>query len=254
MSFLINVKKLEKDCNIHAQKLKVREPSSTYHKVEDMEEIVCNLPKNDVDILVLHGGDEEISEIKVNEAIIDTTKDIDEQKENWFKKVEQTSKRIFQLAENSVKMNSNMQAVIVKHLPRFDKGADDILNVKPSLSAYANTIYDQCLLKAKNPQNIKLIEVDLKVENNGFLKDLIYGKQNSDTFDGVHLRGSGAERHFNYRVKQAIQPIIKGLSLSQSQSKQSISYESRRLVTNVNATGPALQSRGEGKNFLGQKN
>ena len=48
----------------------------------------------------------------------------------------------------------------------------------------------------------------LNVDKSQFLKSLIYGKANSDSADGIHLRGAGASRNFTYRVVQAESPCL----------------------------------------------
>ena len=127
---------------------------------------------------------------------------------------------VFGIAEKAVKVNPNMQTVIVKRMNRFDKGSADILGIKSSLSTYANNYYEQLWLKAGRPQNIKLVDIDMKVDSPGHLKQLIFGSCGSENYDGVHLRGPGASRHFNYRAKQAIRSTIDEVrqSLSQKES------------------------------------
>ena len=88
--------------------------------------------------------------------------------------MEKDSEDIFALAESAVQANPKIQAVIVKHMPRFDKASDDILGIKPSLSAFANNIYDQLWLKAGSPEAIILIEIDLNISGSKYLEDLIY--------------------------------------------------------------------------------
>ena len=42
----------------------------------------------------------------------------------------------------------------------------------------------------------------------GYLKDLIYGAENVNDYDGIHFRGEGASRHFTYRAVNAIGPVV----------------------------------------------
>ena len=143
-----------------------------------------------------------------------------------------------------------MKAVILKHLPRFDKGNEDIIGVKPSLSAYANNCYDQLWLRAENQKNIHILEIDIKVQKQGHLKDLIYGKFQADNYDGVHLRGSGAKRHFNYRAKQAIRPVINSISHSQSFREQS--ENCRTQISHVHVLEPSVHTGRHAAPFLDQ--
>ena len=52
------------------------------------------------------------------------------------------------------------------------------------------------------------MDLDLGCENNSYLKDIIYGKQDNPKFDGIHLIGDGASRHLTYRAVQALLSII----------------------------------------------
>ena len=130
-----------------------------------------------------------------------------------------------------------MQVVILKRLPRFDRGSDDILNIKSSLSTLANGVYDQLWIQAGSPKNIVISEVDLNIEKPGYLKNLIYGKSSSDEYDGIRLQGSGAYRHLNYRVKQALQPLISATfqkTLSPSLSNQRRQSQNTKKVNYAN--------------------
>ena len=96
----------------------------------------------------------------------------------------------------------------MKRLPRYDRSSNDILGIKRKLSEYANNVYDQLLLKSSYASNIFVVELNLEVQNSAHLRELIFGKQSSDDFDGVHLVGTGASRHFNYRAVQAMRSIL----------------------------------------------
>ena len=49
----------------------------------------------------------EISNIRVNEAMMDTNKDIEIYKKQWFYQVEEDSKNLFKIAEEAIKEKSN---------------------------------------------------------------------------------------------------------------------------------------------------
>ena len=100
-----------------------------------------------------------------------------------------------------------IKVIIVKGPPRFDRSSQDILGIKPKLSEFANRVYDQCLLKSNNSENIHLVELDL-VQKSIHLKQIVYGNQKDSNYDGVHFLGVGSSRHFTYRVIQSIAKII----------------------------------------------
>ena len=56
---------------------------------------------------------------------------------------------------------------------------------------------------------IKIVELDLKCSESGYLRSIIFGNPGESKFDGLHLRGKFASRHFSYRAIQAILPVIK---------------------------------------------
>ena len=166
------------------------------------------LEDDSIDTLVLQTGSIEISNIKVNEAVMDASKEISKYKEEWFNQVETDTKNLFTLAEEAVGKNPNLNVIIVKRLPRYDRSSRDIIGIKSQLSTYANSIYDQLWLKKGSPGNIHIVEVDLKCSNSRYLKSLIFGDPNTNYFDGVHLKGPGASRHFTYRVNQVLKPVL----------------------------------------------
>ena len=100
-----------------------------------------------------------------------------------------------------------MKVIIVKRLPRYDPLHQDPLRIKQSLSEYANSYYDQLWFKKGGPKNIHVVNFD-KIESTGYLKDIIYSKTTSKNYDGIHLRGWAATRHFTYRAVEAIKLVF----------------------------------------------
>ena len=165
------------------------------------------IESDDVDTLVLETGSIEISNIDVNRAVMNFDKSVEESKREWFEEAEETSKALFQIAEDCVSKDKELNVVIVKRPPRFDKTTNDILGIKQKISDYANKIYDQCVLKSSNAERIHLVELDL-IQKSNYLKELIYGRQDNERYDGIHLAGSGSSRHFTYRVVQSLKQIL----------------------------------------------
>ena len=187
------------------------------------------LEEKEADVLILQGGSKEITNIAVNEALMDSKRSIDDYKRSWFEMVEKDSSCIFKTAEKAVEAQPNLEVIILKRLPRYDKRSQDMLGIKSDLSEFANTAYNQLWRKSGSPQNIKIVDIDLQTQKYRNLRELIYGSVNSSKFDGVNLLGQGASRHFSYRLKQAVRPIIrkveKNLGLSNPlPSKRSNGY------------------------------
>ena len=178
-------------------------PNQSFQKV--VPEVINN---NNIDTLVMEAGSIEITNIKVNKALMDTSKDIKEYKKQWFDQVEEDSKKLFKIAEDAIKHKPALKVVIIKRIPRFDCSSQDILGIRSTLSNFANSVYDQLWTKSGSPENIKIAELKLNVEHSGYLKSLIFGSKTEDNFDGIHLNGQGASRHFTYRAVQVMQNII----------------------------------------------
>ena len=160
-----------------------------------------------VDTLVLETGSIEITNMDVNKAMVDPNRDINEYKKEWFAKAEEVSTELFNIAENAIAADEHLNVVIVKRLPRFDRGSKDIMKVKSTLSSFANQMYDQLWLRRGSPERIHIVDFKL-IKDEGYLKDLIYGTHENERYDGIHLIGSGASRQFTYRAILAIRPII----------------------------------------------
>ena len=136
------------------------------------------LRTDDTDTLVLHGGSSEITDIDVNKAVMDTKKNFEEHKKEWFEKVEEDSNKLFDIAVVAAK--SLNKVVIVKRHPRYDRRKDDFLGIKSQLSKYANACLDQLWVKRCSPDTIRIVEI-AGIESDGFphLHDILYGKRRS---------------------------------------------------------------------------
>ena len=63
-------------------------------------------------------------------------------------------------------------------------------------------------LKSGSPEKIHIAELKLGTKENVHLRKLIFGASSIENFDGVHLCGPGAARHFTYRSVQAIKEVL----------------------------------------------
>ena len=249
ISKALDRKKFERDTNRNIKFVKAfgitEEIKTPYPKEEfrypneNFRKIVPEvLEDKQIDTLVMQTGSIEITNIKVNQAIMDTSKSIDEYKKEWFNQAEEDSKNIFNIAEEAIKKRPNMKVVILKRLPRFDRSSQDIIGIKAKLSAFANSAYDQLWLKNGSPSNIHIAELNLNSERSTYLKHLLFGSEKFHHVDGIHLRGPGAVRHFTYRAIQAVKPVLRNSSPyfrparftsrpSASKDKQNTGYRSR---------------------------
>ena len=172
---------------------------------DTVEDILCT---SEPDSIVIQSGSIEITNIDMKKAYMDTEKNIDDYKNEWNEMVEEDSKNLFEVAFKAAKRYPNMKVVIVKRLPRFDSKSSDPEGIKSQLTKFANHVYDQLWYKKGCVPNIHIVEIDLNISGQGYLKDIIFGVENAKNYDGIHLRGNGASRHFSYRAVQAIGPVI----------------------------------------------
>ena len=143
--------------------------------------------------------------------------------------MENDSNNIFTIAEDAVAIYSSLNVIIVKRFPRYDKPSSDILGIKSQISKYANNVYDQLWLKQGSPSRIHVIDLELGSDKYAHLKNIIFGNVNSTNYDGIHLVGEGASRHFTYRAVQQISRIITKPLQSATLSAPSQARRSRNL-------------------------
>ena len=213
VSNVLDLPKFEKDLDVNLVINKaycIDEEENARFKDKHFKAAVPKEIKNeDVDILVLQTGSIEITDLKVNEALVDTKKELSEYRKEWFSKVEEASTKLFNIAEDALEKNKNIKKVVIlKRLPRFKRSSSDLLQIKSQLSEFGNACYDQIWQKRGGPEKIQIVEIDLKCSESKYLKDLVFGNPVSKTYDGTHLRGAGASRHFTYRAIEAITKVM----------------------------------------------
>ena len=205
---VLDVKKLEKDCNLNLH-------TSVAHGITDekwgptFQTIVPTMvKKSKADVLVVQAGSKEITDIGVNEALVDPKKDIEAYKQDWFKLVEQDSQDIFHIAQKATKADPGLKVIIAKRTKRYDRSSCDLLKIKSHLSEFANATLDQLWAKAGQPSNINIVDIDLLTDQYPHLRELVFGSLNSPSYDGVQMIGTGACRQFTYRAKQVLKLFL----------------------------------------------
>ena len=202
ISKALDHKKFERDLNVNLTVAKaycIREESDAKFPKSNFKVRVPQIINNeDPDTVVLQTGSIEITNIDVNKALMDTNKNIDEYKSEWFEKVEDDFKNLFNIAREALNTKNVKKVIIIKRLPRYDRSGADLIGVKSQLSKYANSVYDQLWIKEGSPENIQIMDLDL--EGSGKFRDLVYGHHENAKFDGTHLFGSAGTRQFTDRV------------------------------------------------------
>ena len=208
----MDFKKFERETNTSIKVVEI-ETVKTGHGEDNTKkslgEVVKDALKEDnPDMIIFQGGDEEINRINVQEALKDKKKTIQEYKSEWAKNVEEDSKEVLKIAEDVIKERDDIEVVILERLPRYDRAEEDPEMIKKELTNFANKVYQHEMFKKATPNNLHVVDIKLDCENRKHLQDVIYGKTNSNKFNGFHLKGTGAQRHLNYRTKQALKPIL----------------------------------------------
>ena len=139
--------------------------------------------------------------------MMDADRDIKDYEKEWTEKVEKDSENLFNLALEVTENYPKTKVVIMKRLPRFDSKSHDPTSIKNKLSTFANNVYDQLYFKHGSPKNIKIATLKLGSESQ-YLRKIVMGNPDSKSYDGIHLCGPEASRHFTYRAVQVIKSVI----------------------------------------------
>ena len=102
------------------------------------------------DTLILQGGSIEVSNLNTKDEPLDANL------EKWKKKIEFSSTKMFQLAEQCISDNPGLEVIITERIPRFDSKTIDPAQIKSQLSQYGNSIYHKLWMDKGCPKNIKL--------------------------------------------------------------------------------------------------
>ena len=186
------------------------EANQYYPELNFTETVSMVLETSKPDAIILQAGSIEISNIDIKKAYMDTEKDIDQYQTEWASKVEEDSTNLFDIATKALKKKANMKIIIVKRLPRYDPVCADPKGIKRKISDFANSFYDQLWFKRGGPKNIFVVDIDLQCSDGQYLKDLIYAKSSERNYNGIHLRGEGASRHFSYRAANVMKSVLCG--------------------------------------------
>ena len=202
------------------------------------------------DTLVLQGGCNEVSNIKIGSDTATNKFNI------WEEKVAVSRIKMFELVENSLKNNPDLKQVyIVKTLPRYDPSHIDPSSIKEKLNKFGNSLYDGIWIKKGCPQNIQI--VDQQLDCSGPLRDKRFGNPGEVGHDGkpwdvIHMRGTLAVRHYTnslIRVLTGVNPLgvdnyhkssphIKGQGWQNAKNMQrnEFQYQNRRYRRNITHT------------------
>ena len=113
----------------------IKEETNAKLKVSNFKAIVPKVIENeDPDTIVLQTGSIEVTNIDVNKALMDSRKTIEEYKKEWFAKVEDDSRNLFDIAKKALDTKNVKKVIIMKRLPRYDRSSSDLTGIKSQLS------------------------------------------------------------------------------------------------------------------------
>ena len=187
-----------------------------------LQTVPDRLKNKDYDTLILQGGCNEISNVKVNQNF--TPKDV----KVWEEKVYQSRAKMFKLAEDCLEQNKDLKkVVIVSSLPRYDSIEKDPHSIKEKLNKFGNSVFSSLWMQRGCPMNITV--QDQKLDCHGELRGKRFGNpgqinQDGKPWDGIHLRGRLGPRHYTNSMAKIFAASFPGLLIdwSVNQSEDSI--------------------------------
>ena len=153
-----------------------------------VETVPRELENENVSTLIIQGGTNEISNLDVRGNIEDKIEAMKEE-------VRVSSKKLFNLAEESLKYHDGLEKVIIlKRMFRCDTIRNDPSQIRAKMSEFGNRVLEDIWLTKGCPKNIIITGQHLECE--GDLRKSRFGLQSAKDYDGIHLRGELAVQHY----------------------------------------------------------
>ena len=155
----IDTRIIEQETNIKIDRATAytadEDPDARYPMKNLMKVVPEKLINKSYDTLILQGGCNEISNIRISEEHRNA--------KDWEEKVRASRSKIFKLAQSSLKNNSNLKKVIIlKSIPRYEGSVADPNGVKSKLNQLGNTVYDTLWLENGCPKDIVIADQHLE--------------------------------------------------------------------------------------------
>ena len=157
---------------------------------------------------------------------------------------------MFTTAQRALEEHPNLKKVVImEHAPRYDEKDNDPLGLKPELSKYANSVYNQLWLDSHLKNKISVGRHSLNEISDESYDD-IFRNPKSGRHDGVHLYGRSGRKIYTKSVKNILQKSFPSSSpVSQpSQGKQdhlSQKYHKKKSPQAVNQKSQNVQDNGQ---------
>ena len=203
-----------------------------YRKKNFLKVVLEKLQRKKYDTLILQGGCNEISNIKL------PANPLPEAVKKWEEKVRISRTKMYELAEKSLKSNPGLKKVIIlKSLPRYDPSSVDTNSIKAKLNIFGNTLYNSLWMEKGCTNNI-VIE-DQNLDCHGPLRVKRFGNPDfvgydGKPWDGVHMRGRLAVTHYTNSIIRILSgsvppPVFNSSQSDNHQSCPQALYQSRQL-------------------------
>ena len=156
--------------------------------------------KKKYDTLILQGGCNEISNLRVGQEF--SSDDVSA----WQEKIRLSRTKLFNLAEDCLEKEKELNNVIIlTSLPRYDPEEVDPHAIKSKLNQYGNSVYTSLWMQRECPKNITI--KDQKLDCQGDLRNKRFGSPDAPTYDGkpwdgIHMRGRLSSRHYTNSVSR----------------------------------------------------
>ena len=227
------------------------DPDARYPERNLIKILPEKISKKKYDTLVLQGGSNEISNLKVDPTF--TAKDVSD----WEEKIRQSRTKLFNLAESCLSNQKELKTVIIlTSLPRYDPLEVDPNSIKAKLNNFGNSLYSTLWMQRGCPKNIMIY--DQKLDCNGVLREKRFGipgivSQNGKPWDGTHMRGHQAMRHYTNSVARIFGAHFSGLSIDWSKNPSESNYHPTRNFQHRNFARSNQSHRAPNYNYHGQQ-
>ena len=207
-----------------------------------IDTVPTELEKDTFSTLVLQGGTNEVSNL-------DVSGNVGEKIETLKEEIRASSVKLFEIAEDSLKENSELKKVIIlKRMFRCDTIKADPSQIKEKLSEFGNRVLDDLWLSKGCPKNIVVAQQHLEFEGN--LRIQRFGLPSAKNYDGIHMRGKMAVQHYTGSLINILLnnlpnlngPLKTPVNISQQQSQPPRTFASV-LKTGLKSAQPKLVGR-----------
>ena len=174
----------------------IHDENSQFPNLNFLDVVEKELNEGSFKALVIGGGSIDISNL-------DTKNNPDENISNFREKVINSAHAIFTIAETAlVHFPSLKNVIVLKRAPRFDPIETDPLNLKPQLSALADSVSFGLWCDSKFKNKIILGGQDIPNGENEHTN--VFGSTGTLSYDGLHMKGPSGRLFFTRSIQKVL--------------------------------------------------